>query len=269
MSTRPEPMTLAKRLRELAHAVTLGKEAIAREFTMRVPAEPERDADLVLSEAADLIERIAATAPREVDETEEDAAFEPEFPCPKNTGALFYYTTAKMMDRKIGWLARARHSASAATREQDAGEAGAQAADEAFNRHKHLLAAEPPAAAPEVPMADSDWGALFTEVRDNILHGRGNLDGVLDNDQTNAVLDELDRLDVPRAVVPEVPDQHLQLRALWLIAPSLAGLGYTVHMIRKGTGYFVRPSDGGTGEYRRGWEDCRAAVLAAAMPGPG
>jgi hypothetical protein len=49
---------LVGRLRELAHAVTQGREAVAREFTMRVPAEPERDADLVLSTAADEIERL-------------------------------------------------------------------------------------------------------------------------------------------------------------------------------------------------------------------
>lgn len=43
------------RLRELAHAVTLGPEG-RHEFSMRVPAEPERDADLVLSSAADEID---------------------------------------------------------------------------------------------------------------------------------------------------------------------------------------------------------------------
>ena len=43
------------RLKQLAHAVTLGPEAVARECTMRVPAEPLRDADLVLSTAADLL----------------------------------------------------------------------------------------------------------------------------------------------------------------------------------------------------------------------
>lgn len=53
--------------------------------------------------------------------------------------------------------------------------------------------------APPVPaVPDEEWGDLFAEVRDNILHGRGHLDGVLDNEQTNAVLGEIDRLDVPR-----------------------------------------------------------------------
>ena len=42
---------IAKRLDELSDAVTKG-EAGMREFTMRVPAELDRDADLVLAEAA-------------------------------------------------------------------------------------------------------------------------------------------------------------------------------------------------------------------------
>lgn len=44
--------TLANRLDELAGAITKGREASDREFTMRIPAECDRDADLVLSEAA-------------------------------------------------------------------------------------------------------------------------------------------------------------------------------------------------------------------------
>lgn len=43
---------LCDRLDELARAVTQGREAKEQEFTMRVPAELDRDADLVLSEAA-------------------------------------------------------------------------------------------------------------------------------------------------------------------------------------------------------------------------
>lgn len=43
---------LAQRLNELAEAVTKGKVAIDAEFGMRVPAELDRDADLVLSQAA-------------------------------------------------------------------------------------------------------------------------------------------------------------------------------------------------------------------------
>lgn len=48
---------LCKRLDELADAVAKGPGVIAREFTMRVPAEPDRDADLVLSSAADQIRK--------------------------------------------------------------------------------------------------------------------------------------------------------------------------------------------------------------------
>lgn len=50
---------LCARLRELSDAVTRGRDGM-REFDMRVPVEPERDADVVLSRAADLIERQVA-----------------------------------------------------------------------------------------------------------------------------------------------------------------------------------------------------------------
>lgn len=43
---------LCQRLMELATAVTKGQPTILREFTMRVPAERDHDADLVLVEAA-------------------------------------------------------------------------------------------------------------------------------------------------------------------------------------------------------------------------
>lgn len=43
---------LCARLDELADAVTQGAAGVNREFTMRVPAELDRDADLVLSGAA-------------------------------------------------------------------------------------------------------------------------------------------------------------------------------------------------------------------------
>ena len=42
---------LSARLAFLAHVVTLGKEAVSREFVMRIPAELDFDADLVLSAA--------------------------------------------------------------------------------------------------------------------------------------------------------------------------------------------------------------------------
>lgn len=43
---------LANRLDELSDAVTKGKVGIEREFYMSVPAQLDKDADLVLSEAA-------------------------------------------------------------------------------------------------------------------------------------------------------------------------------------------------------------------------
>ncbi len=52
---------LCKRLDELSKAVTQGRETVGREFTMRVPAEPDRDADLVLSSAAERIRELEAS----------------------------------------------------------------------------------------------------------------------------------------------------------------------------------------------------------------
>ncbi len=49
---------LAARLDELAEAVTKGSDAVNREFTMRIPAELDRDADLVLSEAANRLNEL-------------------------------------------------------------------------------------------------------------------------------------------------------------------------------------------------------------------
>ena len=54
----PVPVIVG-RLRELAKAVTAGRESVAREFTMRIPAERDHDADLVLSEAATMLEQLA------------------------------------------------------------------------------------------------------------------------------------------------------------------------------------------------------------------
>ena len=52
--------TICTRLDELAHAVTLGHEAVTREFTMRIPAELDHDADIVLSEASRRINELEA-----------------------------------------------------------------------------------------------------------------------------------------------------------------------------------------------------------------
>jgi predicted DNA-binding protein len=43
---------LRERLNALSDAVARGKAAIADEFTRRIPAEVDRDADIVLAEAA-------------------------------------------------------------------------------------------------------------------------------------------------------------------------------------------------------------------------
>ena len=63
---------LVARLKEIAHAVTQGRDAIARECSMRVPAELDRDMDLVCAEAARRLELAYAPSstvevvPREV-----------------------------------------------------------------------------------------------------------------------------------------------------------------------------------------------------------
>ena len=50
---------LCKRLDELVQAVTHG--SVNREFTMRVPAEKDRDADLVMSEASIRLRKLEET----------------------------------------------------------------------------------------------------------------------------------------------------------------------------------------------------------------
>lgn len=60
---------IAARLDELADVVTQGREAVEREFTMRIPAEPYRDADLVLSTAARLLrENMASTEQQQAED---------------------------------------------------------------------------------------------------------------------------------------------------------------------------------------------------------
>jgi hypothetical protein len=51
---------LAARLNELAHVVAQKRDRIGDEFTMRIPAECDRDADLVMSEAAVRLEALQA-----------------------------------------------------------------------------------------------------------------------------------------------------------------------------------------------------------------
>lgn len=63
---------LCNRLDELAEFVTKGPDAVRREFTMRVPAELDRDADLVISEASRRIKELEAalhpSLPQDVEE---------------------------------------------------------------------------------------------------------------------------------------------------------------------------------------------------------
>lgn len=49
---------LCLRLRELAKAVTSGQNSFERELSYRILAEPDRDADLVILEAAGRIEKL-------------------------------------------------------------------------------------------------------------------------------------------------------------------------------------------------------------------
>lgn len=57
---------IVARLRELAFAVTEGPEALAKEGTISIPPRPLRDADLVLSTAADMLDQEAAPQPSPV-----------------------------------------------------------------------------------------------------------------------------------------------------------------------------------------------------------
>lgn len=55
---------IVARLRRLVGAITGGRESMDGEFTMRVPAECDRDADLVLAEAARRLEQAEAEVQR-------------------------------------------------------------------------------------------------------------------------------------------------------------------------------------------------------------
>ena len=53
---------IVARLNELSDAIAGGSETMSREFDMRVPPEHDRDADLVLAEAARRLEQVQARA---------------------------------------------------------------------------------------------------------------------------------------------------------------------------------------------------------------
>ena len=55
---------LISRLNELSDAITGGRDSLHREFTMRIPAECNRDADLVIGEAASRLTRLQSEVER-------------------------------------------------------------------------------------------------------------------------------------------------------------------------------------------------------------
>jgi len=73
---------LCARLRELSDAVTEGPESVAREFTMRIPAELDRDADLVLSQAAIRIAELESALASREGEAVACSQYRRDEPCP-------------------------------------------------------------------------------------------------------------------------------------------------------------------------------------------
>ncbi len=59
---------LCDRLEALADVLARDRSAIDREFTMRIPAECDRDADIVLSEAARRLRATSAAVTRPADQ---------------------------------------------------------------------------------------------------------------------------------------------------------------------------------------------------------
>ncbi len=51
---------ICDRLKELSDSITKGEKPFTREFTMRVPAELDRDADLILAEASRRLRELTA-----------------------------------------------------------------------------------------------------------------------------------------------------------------------------------------------------------------
>lgn len=74
-SSRDVPLdTIITRLNELSDAVTGGRESQAVQFTMRIPAECDRDADLVIGEAASRLAKLGRV--RELAEKIRDIAID-------------------------------------------------------------------------------------------------------------------------------------------------------------------------------------------------
>ncbi len=73
--------TIVSRLKELSDAVTGGRASVAREFVMRIPAECDHDADLVIGEAAARIAQLKAYNAKLQEALE--AIRDDEFPAPQ------------------------------------------------------------------------------------------------------------------------------------------------------------------------------------------
>ncbi|WP_412535946.1 hypothetical protein [Marinobacter sp. MIT932201] len=77
-STRAVPLEkIITRLKGLSEAITKGGDYQDREFTMRIPAECDRDADLVIAEAATRLQQLQA-ANRDLQAWFDDARAEAE-----------------------------------------------------------------------------------------------------------------------------------------------------------------------------------------------
>lgn len=93
--------TIVNRLNELSDAITGGSESMNGEFTMRVPAECDRDADLVLAEAARRLEQAEAEVQRvrNLAEKIRDAAIDSPA---SNNMQLIYRLACKQAERAGG-----------------------------------------------------------------------------------------------------------------------------------------------------------------------
>ena len=85
---------LAKRLIELSTAVVKGDEEMLREFNMRIPAELDRDADLVLSQSARrLAEYGALMMSQKMSQLAAPVKLKPMSEAPTDRGEIFAYHT--------------------------------------------------------------------------------------------------------------------------------------------------------------------------------
>lgn len=80
---------LISRLNELSDAITGGRDSREREFTMRIPAECDRDADLVLAEAARRLAQAEAEVQRVRNLAEEIRDIAIESPASNNMQLIY------------------------------------------------------------------------------------------------------------------------------------------------------------------------------------